>query len=64
MAKQNGLYHTAEWLLIIGGLNWLLAIFGINLVTAIFRTAMLSGIVYGLVGASAIYLAGYKLKLW
>ena len=64
MKKDNKmLYHTAEWLLIVGGLNWLLAIFNVNLVTAIFGTPMMAGIVYGLVGASAIYLALHKLDL-
>ena len=65
MAKEKIWYHIAEWLLIVGGLNWLLAIFKVNLVTIIFGAVpLMVGIVYGLVGASAIYLAGYKLKLW
>ena len=65
MVKEGMLYHVAEWLLIIGGLNWMLAILNFNLVTAIFGAVpLLAGIVYGVVGASAIYLAGFKLKLW
>lgn len=65
MVKKDNkmLYHIAEWLLIVGGLNWLFAIFNINIVTAIFATPMFAGIVYGLVGASAIYLGLHKLNL-
>jgi uncharacterized membrane protein YuzA (DUF378 family) len=43
-------------LLIVGGLNWGLAIWDINLVTLIFGVGtILTKIVYGLVGVSAIY---------
>lgn len=45
----------AKILLIIGGLNWGLAIFGVNLVPMItFQVSLLTDIVYGLVGISAI----------
>ena len=44
-------------LVIVGGLNWgLFGIFGIDLVAMLFGTAtMLSKIVYGAVGVSALY---------
>lgn len=63
MAKYNEgwMYHLAEILLIIGGLNWGLGIFGVNLVSAIFGTGVLANIVYGLVGLSAVYLAIHKI---
>lgn len=44
-------------LLIVGGLNWgLVGLFDFNLVDALFgEMSMLSRIVYGLVGLSALY---------
>ncbi|MBA2635558.1 MAG: DUF378 domain-containing protein, partial [Sphingomonas sp.] len=44
-------------LLIVGGLNWgLVGLFDFNLVSALFgEMSMLSRIVYGLVGLSALY---------
>ncbi len=44
-------------LLIVGGLNWgLVGLFDFNLVDALFgEISMLSRIVYGLVGLSALY---------
>ena len=49
----------AAVLLVVGGLNWgLVGFFGFDLVAALFGEAtMLSRIVYGLVGLSAIYQA-------
>jgi hypothetical protein len=50
--------RLATVLLIIGGINWgLIGLFGFDLVAAIFGgpTAILSRIVYCLVGISAIY---------
>lgn len=45
----------AKILLIIGGLNWGLAIWSVNLVPMItFQVEILTQIVYGLVGISAI----------
>jgi hypothetical protein len=44
-------------LLIVGGLNWgLVGLFGFDLVTALFgEMSVLSRVVYGLVGASALW---------
>jgi hypothetical protein len=49
----------AAVLLVVGGLNWgLVGFFGFDLVAALFGEAtVLSRIVYGLVGLSAIYQA-------
>lgn len=58
MKKINkGIEMTAEWLLIIGGLNWGVSLFGMNLVTMLQNAVpipMLDNVVYGLVGLSAI----------
>jgi uncharacterized membrane protein YuzA (DUF378 family) len=54
---------TAAVLLVIGGLNWgLVAVAHFDLVAAIFgmkfgETSILSSVVYGLVGAAALYQA-------
>lgn len=54
---KKPLYTICLILVIVGGLNWgLIGLFGFNLVTAIFGESFLSGIVYDLVGLSAIYL--------
>ena len=43
-------------LLVIGGLNWgLVGFFGFDLVAALFGGSMISHVVYGLVGLSALY---------
>ncbi|GIO25005.1 DUF378 domain-containing protein [Oceanobacillus sp. J11TS1] len=52
------LHAIAVTLLVIGGINWgLIGFFQFDLVSAIFggQTAILSRIIYGLVGISAIY---------
>ena len=57
MSKLNTLDWVALVLVVIGGLNWGLVAVKWNLVNAIFgEGSMLSTIVYGLVGLSAIYL--------
>lgn len=65
MAKNKNMwiYHLAEWLLIVGGLNWgLVGFFNYNLVDAIFGAgAVLGSVVYGIVGVSAVGLGVYKL---
>jgi uncharacterized membrane protein YuzA (DUF378 family) len=55
-------YDVSEILLIVGGANWALSHFwGLNLVTKIAGTMpVLESIIYGLVGASALYLAWVK----
>ena len=55
--RLSALDWAALVLLIIGGLNWgLIGLFGFDLVAAIFGTmSVLSRVVYGLVGLSAIY---------
>jgi hypothetical protein len=56
MVKLNWLDYIALILVIVGGLNWGLAVFNLNLVDAIFGVgSMLSAVVYGLVGLSALY---------
>src|SRR5690606_23626097 len=57
-ALMRTLDYITQILLIIGGLNWLLVgIFNFDLVAAIFggRDALLSEIIYTLVGVSALY---------
>ena len=58
MNKLNTVDWVALILVIIGGLNWLLVgLFGFNLVAAIFGdTAVISKIIYILVGLSSIYI--------
>lgn len=58
MNKLNTIDWVALILVIIGGLNWLLVgLFGFNLVAAIFGdTAVISKIIYILVGLSSIYI--------
>lgn len=56
MKKLNTLDWVTMILVVVGGLNWLLVgLFGFDLVVAIFGTAMLTKIVYVLVGLSAVY---------
>ena len=66
MAKMSWLDWLTLILVIVGGLNWGLVALGWNLVDAIFGvSSTLSGIVYGLVGLSALYvifLAGKLVK--
>jgi uncharacterized protein len=60
--------NTVDWaafvLLIIGGLNWgMIAVFNIDLVSLVFGDmTMLTRIVYGIVGVSALYCA-YTLSI-
>lgn len=58
MNKLKSLDWIALLLVIIGGLNWgLISLFDFDLVSAIFgEMSVLSRIVYGLVGLSAVYL--------
>ena len=56
MAKMKWYDWVAIVLLIVGGLNWgLVGVFHWNLVEAIFGIGLLTNIVYGLVGASALF---------
>ncbi len=61
--KLKSLDVIAAVLLVVGGLNWgLVAVAHFDLVAAIFglkfgETSMLSSVVYGLVGLSALYQA-------
>lgn len=49
---------AAKILVIVGGINWGLALFNINLVLTVFGALpLLVKIVYGAIGASAVYLA-------
>jgi uncharacterized membrane protein YuzA (DUF378 family) len=60
MRRLNALDWIALALLVIGGLNWgLVGLFQYDLVAAIFggQGALLSRIVYVLVGLSAVYVA-------
>jgi len=62
--EKNGLDLTAFLLLIIGGFNWgLIGFFGFDLVASIFGDmSVISRMVYGLVGLSAIYSVYYITK--
>ena len=62
---MNGLDWTALVLVIIGGINWgLVGFFSFDLVAAIFGDmTVISRIIYGLVGLSAIYLAAIAAKM-
>jgi len=62
---MNGLDWTALVLVIIGGINWgLVGFFSFDLVAAIFGDmTVISRIIYGLVGLSAIYLAATSAKM-
>ncbi len=62
--EKNGLDLTALLLLIIGGFNWgLIGFFGFDLVASIFGDmSVISRMVYGLVGLSAIYSVYYITK--
>ncbi len=57
MKNINAYDWVALVLLVVGGLNWgTIALFNVNLVSLILGDAsMLIRIVYGLVGASALY---------
>ena len=57
MAQMNALQWITFILVIIGGINWgLVGFFSFDLVAVIFgNMSMISRIVYGLVGLSAIY---------
>lgn len=56
MGKMKWFDWLAIVLLIVGGLNWgLVGIFGWNLVEAIFGVGLITNIIYGLVGASALF---------
>lgn len=65
MNKLNALDWTAIVLVIVGGLNWgLVGALDYDLVATLFGDmSMISRIVYGLVGAAAIYLASIAMKL-
>ncbi len=58
--RLNAIDWIALALLVIGGLNWLLVgLFGVDVVAALFggQGAIVSRIVYVLVGISAVYVA-------
>lgn len=65
MKKLSTIDWVALILLIVGGLNWLLvALFSFDLVAAIFGDmSIVSRVVYGLVGLSAIYVAAISPSL-
>lgn len=65
MNKLSALDWITVILVIVGGLNWgLVGIFKFDLVAAIFgEMAIISRIVYTLVGLSAIYLAAMSGRL-
>ena len=64
MTKLNTLDWVAIILVVIGGLNWGLVTFNYNLVEMLFGVgSMLTTIVYGLVGLSALYMLYVMKKL-
>lgn len=65
MKKLSTIDWVALVLLIVGGLNWLLVgLFSFDLVATIFGDmSIVSRVVYGLVGLSAIYVAAISPSL-
>lgn len=65
MKKLSTIDWVALVLLIVGGLNWLLVgLFSFDLVATIFvDMSIVSRVVYGLVGLSAIYVAAISPSL-
>lgn len=57
MVNLNGLGWLALGLIVVGGINWgLIGAFDIDLVSSLFgEMTMVTKIVYGLVGLSALY---------
>jgi len=56
--NMNGLQRTALALIVIGGINWgLIGFFQFDLIAAIFggQSAVISRIIYDIVGISALY---------
>lgn len=63
MCKKCFLENIAFVLVIIGALNWgLVGFFNYNLVYAFLGAGLAARIIYGLVGASGIYLVYYLIK--
>ena len=59
MMNKKMMYDVAEWSLIVGGANWALVEFlDTNLVS--WLPEILGPVVYGVIGASAVYLALIK----
>jgi len=59
MAKKYKKMSSFDWLLVslvlVGGLNWgLIGFFNFNLVSFLFGSGLLSDIIYGAVGVSAL----------
>ena len=65
MRKLTPIDWVALGLVVVGGLNWgLVGIFGFDLVATIFgEMSVVSRIVYTLVGAGAVYMAGVANRL-
>jgi uncharacterized membrane protein YuzA (DUF378 family) len=58
--SSSGTLNAVDWiamvLLIVGGINWgLIGLFGFDLVIALFGETQISGLVYTLVGISALW---------
>ena len=54
----------SSWLTVIGGLNWgLVGLFNFNVVTALFGTALITNIIYSVIGVSALLFALYTTKM-
>ena len=61
--SKSTIQAIALILSIVGGLNWgLVGVANLNLVTLCFGNTIITKIVYGLVGLSAIYTAIMKFK--
>ena len=54
----------STWLTAIGGLNWgLVGLFNFNVVTALFGTALVTTILYSLIGAGSLVFTLYGMKI-
>ena len=54
----------STWLTAIGGLNWgLVGLFNFNVVQALFGTALVTTIIYSMVGIGALLFTLYEMKI-
>lgn len=64
MAKIGWLKPLSMWFTIVGALNWgLVGLFNLNVVTALFGTALITTILYSVIGISAVIFSLYSMKI-
>jgi len=65
MAKKlSWLEPLTMWLTVVGALNWgLVGLFNFNLITSIFGTALMTTILYSVIGISAVIYTMYITKI-